>query len=148
MERRSIRIDFSTAKEWYFGDNSTLKNLALQAFTKAELEKVNFDEIYSAVRDDSRGTSIIDVPNNLFSEIFSYCKLRILAEYFNKSNYTPKIGELKYFIERLPVKEGYRSSWYKVRKHESVCYPGLVYFEKEQSAYNALNVIIDNNIEI
>ena len=26
--------------------------------------------------------------------------------------------------------------------------PGLVYFEKEQSAYNALNVIIDNNIEI
>ena len=38
MEKRTIEISLKTAKEWYKGDNKVLKNLALQAFSKKELD--------------------------------------------------------------------------------------------------------------
>ena len=38
MEKRNIKIDIDTAREWYTGTNESLKTLALQAFKKEELE--------------------------------------------------------------------------------------------------------------
>ena len=40
MEERTIKISLATAKEWYKEDNETLKNLALQAFDKNELQEI------------------------------------------------------------------------------------------------------------
>ena len=40
MEKRTLEITLATAKEWYKGDNSVLKELALQAFTETELQPV------------------------------------------------------------------------------------------------------------
>ena len=37
-EERDIKINFSTAKKWYNGNNENLKTIALQAFTVDELE--------------------------------------------------------------------------------------------------------------
>lgn len=39
METRTIELSLATAKEWYKGNNSALKELALQAFTESELQK-------------------------------------------------------------------------------------------------------------
>ena len=39
METRSIKISLATAKAWYKGDNTVLKELALQVFTETELQK-------------------------------------------------------------------------------------------------------------
>ena len=45
-EKRNIQIDLTTAKEWYKGDNETLKKLALQAFTEEELTKVELPKTF------------------------------------------------------------------------------------------------------
>ena len=37
MEERNIKISLDAAKEWYNGDSESLKQFALQAFTKEEL---------------------------------------------------------------------------------------------------------------
>lgn len=40
MEKRNIKIDINTAKEWYNSGNDSLKTIALQAFSEDELSKV------------------------------------------------------------------------------------------------------------
>ena len=40
MEERTLKVSLATAKEWYKGDNDTLKELALRAFTESELQPV------------------------------------------------------------------------------------------------------------
>lgn len=37
MEKRNITITLDKAKEWYNSDNTTLKDLALQAFSRDEI---------------------------------------------------------------------------------------------------------------
>lgn len=46
MERRNIKITLNKAKEWYNSGNTTLKDIALQAFSKDELG-FNFKNITS-----------------------------------------------------------------------------------------------------
>ena len=38
MERKSIEVSLAKAKAWYKGDNTALKELALQVFTESELQ--------------------------------------------------------------------------------------------------------------
>lgn len=44
MKERNIKVSLEKAKEWYESDNPTLKELALQAFTKKELEHVIYED--------------------------------------------------------------------------------------------------------
>lgn len=39
MEKRNVEITLDTARKWYYGDNESLREVALQAFTKDELTK-------------------------------------------------------------------------------------------------------------
>lgn len=39
MEKRNVEITLDTARKWYYGDNESLKEVALQAFTEDELIK-------------------------------------------------------------------------------------------------------------
>ena len=41
MEKRTIEVSLAIAKEWYKGDNDTLKELALQAFSESELKSIS-----------------------------------------------------------------------------------------------------------
>lgn len=45
MKTRNVTITLEKAKEWYKGCNSSLKEIALQTFTKEELEEFNFKNI-------------------------------------------------------------------------------------------------------
>jgi hypothetical protein len=44
-EPRQVIISLESAKEWYKGDNLTLKNIALQAYTEQELEGTSWENI-------------------------------------------------------------------------------------------------------
>lgn len=45
MENRNITVSLSKAKEWFNGENTTLKELALQAFSEEELTTFDFTKI-------------------------------------------------------------------------------------------------------
>ena len=45
MEERYVTISFEKAKEWYNSNNSSLKEIALQAFDKEELEQIDLKEV-------------------------------------------------------------------------------------------------------
>ena len=47
MEERNIKISLDTAKEWYNGDNESLKQVTLQAFTEEELTEEHWKRITS-----------------------------------------------------------------------------------------------------
>lgn len=47
MEERNIKISLDTAKEWYNGDNESLRQVALQAFTEEELTEEHWKRITS-----------------------------------------------------------------------------------------------------
>ena len=45
-EKKNIAITLQEAKAWYKGNNSTLKELALKAFSKEELEKIDLPKTW------------------------------------------------------------------------------------------------------
>ena len=45
MEERNITVTLNKAKEWFNSGNATLKEIALQAFSKKELNRFDFTEI-------------------------------------------------------------------------------------------------------
>ena len=45
MKERNITVTLEKAKEWYNSGNATLKEIALQAFSKAELNRFDFTKI-------------------------------------------------------------------------------------------------------
>lgn len=50
MEIRTIKVTLDKAKEWYFSGNNTLRELAVQTFTKKELETPTYQQIALMVR--------------------------------------------------------------------------------------------------
>lgn len=47
METRNVKVSLATAREWYKSGNKALKEVALQAFTKEELEGTDYKSITS-----------------------------------------------------------------------------------------------------
>lgn len=45
MEKRNVEVSLAKAREWYKSGNKALKEVALQAFTKEELEATDFKNI-------------------------------------------------------------------------------------------------------
>lgn len=45
METRTIKVTLDKAREWYFSGNNVLRELAIQAFTKKELETPTYQQI-------------------------------------------------------------------------------------------------------
>lgn len=45
METRNVEVSLAKAREWYKSDNKALKEVALQAFTKEELEDKDYESI-------------------------------------------------------------------------------------------------------
>ena len=122
METRNVKVTLDKAKEWYFSDNSILKEIALQAFTKKELETLTYDEISFMVGD-------IDMPKE---EII----LRVLSEYYRKDSDRFYSDTEKYFIAQDTF-----GNW-TIIKHSSVKYPGLAYYLRKQDAQEALEIFL------
>ena len=120
METRNIKVSLFKAKEWYISNNPTLKELALQAFTEKELNKLSYSEISLIV-----GSFKIPKEEGI---------LKTLAEFYKEPNDKFYPDQDKYFIG----KNSY-DGW-TVIKHASVLYPGIAYFLREKDAKEALEI--------
>lgn len=108
MEKRNVKITLDTARKWYYGDDESLKEIALQAFTKDELEEKHWKRI----------TTIKDAVDYLIKK--EMCK-NLITEYVNLYSHQPYIAKvLEYQIviaaltnnEELYLTEG--NIWYPV----------------------------------
>lgn len=158
MEDRYITISFEKAKEWYKSNNSSLKEVALQAFTKEELELIDLKEIIKLLLSYNYGfteTQRIQLESLMnrkdITKISAPKLLRILAVYFNGIGWEKKEGEEGYFFYK---KEGgfmntcspkIMDKYWCISSHTSVCYPTLVYFKREKDCKEAYNIMKNLN---
>lgn len=122
METRTIKITLDKAKEWYFSEDPILKELALQAFTKNELDPLTFKQI----------AEVVEKPFISKEEEV----LKTLAEYYRKPSDVFKPNYDKWFIGNTTY-----DGWVVV-KHSSVMYVGISYFLREKDAIEALGIFL------
>ena len=123
MEARTIKITFDKAKEWYFSEDPILKELALQAFTRSELDPLTYKQISEVVEKP---------PISKEEEV-----IKTLAEYYRKPSDVIKPNYDKYFIGKTTY-----DGW-TVVKHSSVMYAGISYFLREKDAREALKIFLN-----
>lgn len=136
MEERTIKITKKQARDWYNSENKVLKTLALSAFSEEELN--TFIDIVGNI-----GLSVIRFPSNNYKKYDVLGKIALLAEVYNKGKQV-KDNETGYFFYKDKHNE------IKVTKHESVKYPGIIYFRYEKDVYKVINILNDelNNLFI
>jgi hypothetical protein len=156
MEERTIRISIDTAREWYKIGNDSLRKIALQAFTKEELEQVSIKEIVNHLLEKPIGYNLTETQQiqlesikrrNDYNRISSPKLLRILATYFNGEFWKKKEGDVGYFFYKK--EPGFMTTCgnnildkqWCISSHTSVCYPTLVYFKKEKDCKKAYNIM-------
>lgn len=128
---RTIQLSKDTAKEWYKGNNETLKQLALTAFKPEE-----FLFGYTDIIQHSDLTSVnVDIPTHLANKIKTVSKLEVIANYFNGS-WKMRLGLTGYFIHKCDTREGY-----KVESTSTRMVVGAVYFKSETDVEEAIKLL-------
>lgn len=98
MKERNVKVSLEKAKEWY-KNGGTLKEIALQAFTKDELEELpTLEEIFDKVVKNA--PSCLVVPTKETPKWTVMHRLAVVAEYLN-DGWHPNwnnFDELKYYI--------------------------------------------------
>lgn len=153
MEKRSITISLEEAKNWYNGENQTLRKLALQAYTEKELnEPQNFKEVLESLgvqslnvgmKVNGKEVSSVEIGN----ERATHIKLMFIAKYFN-GTWKPEMDKTKYFLGRTPYSYDLPNSvkldnGYYIGIHARVKCPGIVYFQKEENVRKAYEMLKD-----
>ena len=160
MEKRNITVSLEEARNWYNGENQTLRKLALQAYTEKELsEPQNFNEILESLGVKSLNLnmklggkdalSTVKLSNGIGIEIGSaltlHMKLALIAKYFN-GTWNPEMDKTKYFLGRTPYSYDIPNSakldnGYYIGIHARVKCPGIVYFQKEEDVRKAYEML-------
>ena len=153
VEKRNITVSLEEARNWYNGENQTLRKLALQAYTEAELsEPQNFKEVLKSlgIKSINIGMKVNDkeVSNaEIGNELAIHIKLMFIAKYFN-GTWKPEMNKTKYFLGRTPYSYDLPNSaklnnGYYIGIHERVAYPGIVYFQKQEDVRKAYEMLKD-----
>lgn len=153
VEKRNITVSLEEARNWYNGENQTLRKLALQAYTEAELsEPQNFKEVLKSLgiqsinigmKVNGKEVSGAEIGNELAIHI----KLMFIAKYFN-GTWKPEMDKTKYFLAKVHCSYVLSSSikldnGYYIGAHERVMYPGIVYFQKQEDVRKAYEMLKD-----
>lgn len=138
MEARNISVNIEQAREWYNSGNSTLRTLALNAYTEQEL--MGYDYIKQLVK---REATPVIVPEGEVKKITVHSKLAIVAKYFNGS-WKKTTCNTGYFIGNYnsgngPVAETLNGVG--VYQHNTVQYAGVVYFKNQEDAIKAVKIL-------
>lgn len=162
MKERNIKVSLEEARNWYNGEDQTLRKLALQAYTEKELsEPQSLKEVL-----ESLGITILQMNMKLAGEdavstmklskeigieigsaLTLHMKLALIAKYFN-GTWRPDMKQTKYFLARthrfydLPNSIKLDSD-YCIGTHERVMYPGIVYFQKQEDVKKAYEMLKD-----
>ena len=157
MEKRNITISLEEARNWYNGENQTLRKLALQAYTEKELsEPQYFWEILDSFKvrnlkldlqmSPKDIPSILEPVKEIHKELTLHMKLAFIAKYFN-GTWKPD-DKTKYFLAKIPSSYVLPNSikldnGYYIGTHETVVYPGIVYFQKQEDVRKAYEMLKD-----
>lgn len=138
MEARNISVNIEQAREWYNSGNSTLRTLALNAYTESEL--MGYDYIKQLVKREA--TSVI-VPEGEVKKITVHSKLAIVAKYFNGS-WKKTTCNTGYFIGNYSTSCGPvvdTCNGVGVYQHNMVQYAGVIYFKNQEDAIKAVKIL-------
>ena len=146
METRNISVTLEQAIKWYNSGNATLRELALNAYTKEELE-LNYSLIDSKV---GQICTCICIPKCEGKKFQVLAKLATIAKYYNK-DWERTIYNTGYFISNRnpgnsPVDDCYKDVG--VYKHISAQYAGIVYFRNSEDAIKAIKILGDEVKEL
>lgn len=138
MEARNISVNIEQAREWYNSGNSTLRTLALNAYTEQEL--MGYDYIKQLVKREA--TSVI-VPEGEVKKINVYSRLAIVAKYFNGS-WNKTTRNTGYFLGNYSTSCGPvvdTCNGVGVYQHNIVQYAGVIYFKNQEDAIKAVKIL-------
>lgn len=137
MNKKSFRIlklSLEEAREYYYSDNAAKKEIALMLFAESELTHLDIDDIFyrighsEGLECDKYGLSLRDI--------------YAVAKYFNEG-WEKTYDNDGYFWDYHP------DYGWKLKKHSSVKYPGIVYYKNECFAKMAFDICKNeyNNIK-
>lgn len=133
--KRTLQIDLDKAREWYTSSNKALKELALQVFSEEELT-FSYEKII-----EEEPLTEVTVPVIYQEKTKVLNKLAILARYFNTKH--ASVNRKKYFI--IGQDGGTKCV---TGSHESVTYPGIVYFNREVDIHEAIQELSEQELSI
>lgn len=138
MEKRNIKVTLEQATEWYNSDNETLRTLALTAYTEEELT-LNRDYIFSKVK----GLTATLIPSVDDKKFLALADLTVIAKYFNGSwKKTP--NNTGYFLAQFNTESlNDIIKGVKIVAHNTVKYPGIVYFKEKEDLIKAVKIMGD-----
>lgn len=138
-EKRNIKVTLEQAMEWYNSGNSTLRTLALSAYTEDEL-KFNFKYINSKVYSTC---FCANVPANEAEKYNTLADLAIIAKFFNGS-WKKTTSNIGYFLGDYGYGYGHAAdvcNGVSIYKHNTVQYAGIVYFKNQEDAIKAVKIL-------
>ena len=141
METRNISVTLDQAKEWYNSRNTTLRTLALNAYTKEELEP-NYNLIESQV--DRQVCVCSCVPRGEGRKFQVLAKLAIIAKYYNK-DWKKTTCNTGYFIGNY---NNGNSPAIDIYTNNKAQYTGVVYFKNCKDAAKAIEILGDEVKEL
>lgn len=146
METRNISVTLEQAIKWYNSGNATLRTLALNAYTKEELEL----DYNSIDREVDQICTCVCIPKCEGKKFQVLAKLATIAKYYNK-DWERTIYNTGYFISNHNPGNGPIDDCYKsvgVYKHTSAQYAGIVYFKSSEDAVKAIKILGDEVKEL
>ena len=140
METRNISVTLEQAIKWYNSGNATLRELALNAYTKEELE-LNYSLIDSKV---DQICTCVCIPKCEGKKFQVLAKLATIAKYYNK-DWERTIYNTGYFIGNY---NNGNSPAIDIYTNSSTQYTGVVYFKNYTDAVKALKILGDEVKEL
>lgn len=131
-EKRNISVTLKQAREWYHGNNSTLKELALTVYTEKELG-LTLDDVYCKVKADYVPVCI---PSGESDKFKVKAKLSMIAAYCNE-DWEMKEGKIGYFLGNS------LDGNIMIMKHATVKCEGVTYFKNREDVKKAMELLKD-----
>lgn len=145
---KTITITEELAREWYHSGNTALKTIALSIYPESSLQ-LNYKYALKSI--NTTTIESLPVPTEEVPKIVTNAKLAVIAKYYN-GNWKKTSNNTGYFITKLDSnsilfkKERILSNGFCILKHDTVEYPGIVYFKEVNSAEKAFNALKDEII--
>lgn len=138
-EERNIKVTLEQAMKWYNSGDSTLRTLALSAYTEDEL-KLDFKYINSKV---CNTCFCANVPVDEAEKYNTLVDLAVIAKFFNGS-WKKTTSNTGYFLgnynnDNGPVVEV--CNGVGAYKHNTVQYAGIVYFKNLEDVIKAVKIL-------
>ena len=140
METRNISVTLEQAIKWYNSGNATLRELALNAYTKDELEL----DYNSIDREVNQICTCICIPKCEGKKFQVLAKLATIAKFYNK-DWKKTACNTGYFIGNY---NNGNSPAIDIYTNSSAQYTGVVYFKNYKDAVTALKILGDEVKEL